>query len=109
MTRTTNDYMSVQANENLMASPEIKAILPGVLIEYLWKLVLNGKWNAYEKQSFMLQSGKLSGCDIQDIYHTCDNGDSPDIRRVYGVIPVDCVLQVVHFGSDYQMQLCANI
>ena len=109
MTRTMNSNVSVPASGNLMVLPEIKVIVPDALIEYLWNLVLNGKWYASEKQSFMLQSGKLSGRDIQDIYHTCDNSNSPDIRRVYGVKPVDCALQVLHFGGDYQMQLCANI
>jgi hypothetical protein len=101
--------VSVQADGNLLASSEIKAILPDVLIEYLWKLVLNEKWYAYEKQSFVLKTGELGGRDIQDIYHTCSNSNSTDTHRVYGAKPVDCVLQVLHSQGDYQMQLCANI
>ena len=104
-----NSNVSVSGDGNFMASPEIEAILSDVLIEYLWKLVLNGKWNNCEEHSFMLQPGKLSGREVQDIYHTCGNSSSQDIRRVYGVMPVNCMVQVLHFGSDYQMQLCANI
>ena len=109
MTRTTNSKVSVPANGSLMISPEIKAFLPDVLIEYLWKIVLNGKWKAYEKQSFILQSEKLSGRDVQDIYHMYDNNNSPDIRRVYGVKPVNCTLQVFDSGGCYKMQLYTNI
>ena len=109
MTRTMNRNVPVSTNRDLMVSPEIKAILPDVLIEYLWQLVLNGKWTTSEKQSFMLQPGKLSGRDIQEIYHTCGNRNSQDVRRVYGVNSMNCVLQVLHSGDDYQMQLCENI
>ena len=109
MTKTRISNVYVPSNRNLMASSETKAILPDVLIEYLWKLVLSGKWNVYEKQSFMLQSGKLSGWEVQDIYHICDNSNAPDIRRVYGVKPVNCVLQVLHSEFGFKMQLCERI
>ena len=109
MTKIMSSNVSVPSNRSLITSPETKAILPDVLIEYLWKLVLNGKRDACEKQLFMLQSGKLSGRDIQDIYHICDHSNLPDIRRVYGVKPVNCMLQVIYSGNDYQMQLCATI
>ena len=108
MKRTMNNA-PVRTDGNLLTSSEIEALLPGVLIEYLWNLVLNEKLCAYETQSLVLKSGKLSGRDIQDIYHVCDNGNSTDIRRVYGVEPVNCKLQVLKSKEDYQMQLCKTV
>lgn len=42
---------------------------------------------------------------LQDIYHVCNGGNSMDKRRVYGVEPVNCKLQVVNLQGSCQMQL----
>ena len=110
MTRTTGKPASVYNNDTLSVSPNIKAILPDVLIEYLWKLVLSENWKECEEQLFILKAGELSGRNIQDIYHVCNYGSpSIDTRRVYGVEPVNCKLQILNFQNVYQMQLCRDV
>lgn len=109
MTRTTIKTASVHNNDTLSVSPDIKAILPDVLIEYLWKLALSESWKEYEEQLFILKTGELSGQNIQDICHVCNYGDSMDTRRVYGVEPVNCTLQILNFQNGYQMQLCRDV
>lgn len=109
MTRTAGKPASVYNNDTLSVSPDIKAILPDVLIEYLWKLVLSENWREYEEQLFILKAGELSGRNIQDIYHICNYGSSIDTRRVYGVEPVNCKLQILNSQDGYQMQLCRSV
>jgi len=109
MTRTTNKNVAVQKGGHLLASSQARALLPDVLIEYLWKHVLNEGWCAFKEQFFVLKPGKLGGRGIQEIYHVCGNDGSTDVRRVYGVEPVECMLQVLHSQGDYQMQLCASL
>lgn len=87
-------------------SPEVEALLPDALIDYLWKRALCEEWQNHEKQLFLLQSGELGGRKMQDIYHTCYCGNSMDTRRVYGVEPVNCTLQVFNSQNRYQMSLC---
>ncbi|MFT4004712.1 MAG: hypothetical protein QM683_03305 [Lacrimispora sp.] len=108
MTRTTSKNPPVCGNDNLSVSTGIRAILPDIMVNYLWELALCGDWQKYEKQSFVLEAGELSGRGIQDIYHVCDGTNSMDKRRVYGVEPVNCRLQVVNSQGSYQMQLCVN-
>ncbi len=105
----TSKTASVYNNGTLSVSPDIKAILPDVLIEYLWKLALSESWREYEEQLFILKTGELSGRNIQDIYHVCNYGDSMDTHRVYGVEPVNCKLQVLNSQNGYQMQLCGSV
>lgn len=107
--RTTSKNISAHGNGNLSVSPDIKAILPEVLIEYLWKLVLREGWQDYEKQLFTLEAGELSGRNIQDIYHICDYSNLIDKHRVYGVEPINCKLQVLNSKGSYQMRLCENV
>ena len=108
MTRTMSKNPPVCNNDNLLVSPDIETILPEVLIEYLWKLVLCENWQNYERQIFILETGELSGRKIQNIYHIGDYDNSTDTRRVYGVEPVNCKLQVLNSPDGYQMKLCAN-
>lgn len=105
MTRTTSKEPSECGNNNLSVSLDIRAILPDIMVNYLWELALGSDWQRYEKQSFVLEAGELSGRGIQDIYHVGDSGNSIDKRRVYGVEPINCKLQVVNFQGNYQMQL----
>lgn len=109
MTMTTMNKNIIVDNFNLSVSPGIKFMLPDVLIEYLWKLALGDSWQTYESQLFILEPGELSGRKIQDIYHICNCNNSIDTRRVYGVEPVNCKLQVSNSKGNYQMQLCLNI
>ena len=108
MTRTTSKNPQVCENDNLSVSADIETILPDVLIEYLWKLALCNNWQDYEQQIFILESGELSGRKTQDIYHVGDYGNSPDTRRVYGVEPVNCKLQVINSPNGYRMKLCES-
>lgn len=108
MTMTMSKNTLTCDNDNLLVSDEIKTILPDVLIGYLWKLVLCQEWRNYEEQLFILEVGELSGRGIQKIYHVGYNGNSMDIRRVYGVEPVACKLQVFNYCSTYKMQLCMS-
>lgn len=108
MTRTTSENPLICSKDNLSVSTDIRAILPDIMVNYLWQLALCGDWQKYEKQSFVLEAGELSGWSIQDIYHVCDSGNSMDKRRVYGVDPINCKLQVVNSQGIYQMKLCMN-
>jgi len=105
MTKTKSKDQPVYGNDSLSVSTDVKAILSDIMVNYLWKLVLCGDWRNYEKQSFVLETGKLSGRSIQKIYHVCDDCNSMDKRRVYGVEPVNCKLQVVNSQGNYQMKL----
>lgn len=104
MTRTTSKKPSICSNDSLFVSPEIKAALSDILVDYLWQLALCDGWKSYEKQSFVLEIGELSGRGIQEIYHAADGGNSMDKRRVYGVEPVNCNLQIVNSRGNYQMR-----
>lgn len=104
MTRTTSENPPMCSKDNWSVSTGIRAILPDIMVNYLWEIALWGDWRNEEKQSFVLEAGKLSGRDIQDIYHVCIGGNSMDKRRVYGVDPVNCKLQVVNYQGSYQMQ-----
>jgi hypothetical protein len=91
---------------DLSVASNIKVILPDILVDYLWKLALENNWQNCEKQSFILEIGKLSGQSIQNIYHVSDGDNSMDKRQVYGIEPVSCKLQVLNSQGSYQMQLC---
>lgn len=108
MTRMTSKTPSTCSYHSLSVSPEIKAILPDIMVNYLWELVLGSDWQKYEKQFFVLEATKLSGRSIQDIYHVGEGGNLMDRRRVYGVEPINCKLQIVNFQGNYQMQLCVS-
>lgn len=108
MTGTANKAVSVYENSRLSVSPDIKALLPEVLIAYLWKLALCEDWQGNEKILLTLKAEELSGRNIQAIYCTCDNGISIDKRRVYGVPPINCSLQIFYSYGSYQMQLCKD-
>ena len=106
--RMMNKNVSVSNNISVSVSRDIKALLPDVLIEYLWKLVLCRDLQNREQQTFVLKTGELGGQRIQDIRHVCDNGNLIDTRRVYGVEPVNCSLQVYPSQEGYRMKLCAG-
>ena len=89
----------------LSVTADIKAIVPDVLIEYLWKLALNDSSPANEEQLFILETGELNGRKVQDIYHAVDYGDSIDMRRIYGVEPINCNIQICVSNNGFQMQL----
>lgn len=89
-----------------MVSSEVKNIIPDVLIDYLWTLVLGEDWQTDQRQLLILEAGKLSGRDVQDIYHLHDTDSFTDTRRVYGIEPTSCKIQVLNSQNSYQMSLC---
>lgn len=84
---------------NILVSPDVKVLLPDVLIDYLWKLALSDQYLEYAVQTFTLSPGELSGQSTQDIFHL------DTLRRVFGVEPVSCKLRVVNSEDQYQMIL----
>lgn len=91
---------------NATVAPGVSKLLPDVLIEYLWKLVFFEEQCAGESQLLTLRARKLGGGDVQDIYCERNEGASRDCRRVFGVEPVNCRLQVLHTQGGAQMLLC---
>lgn len=83
----------------LLVSPNVVALLPDVMIDYLWKLALDDGYREYEEQTFTLEPAKLGGQMIQVISRT------DDCKRVFGVDPVQCKLRVLHSADCYQMAL----
>ncbi len=102
--RTTIKNPSPGAASDRLVAPDVRAALPGVLIDYLWQLALCENWKNYEHQLFILQIGELSGRGIQEIYHSCICGNPMEGHRVYGVAPVNCTLQVTYLNGRYDMQ-----
>lgn len=92
-------------SENLSVSPGIKALLPDVLIDYLSKLVICEDRKNDERQLIILEAGELSGRSVQNIYHVCNEQGPIKARRVFGVAPVNCKLQVLYAHTHYQMEL----
>lgn len=48
------------ASGRLAVSPEVKATLPNVLIDFLWNIVLCEKWKTHENQTLILEVGELN-------------------------------------------------
>ena len=84
---------------NTVVSPEVNAILPDVLIEYLWGLALADEYRKCVIQTFTLAQGELGGRGIQNIFHL------DETRRVFGIDPVSCELYVINSDKNYQMIL----
>ena len=84
---------------NIMIAPEIKTILPQVLIDYLCNLLPSNENGSHSEQIFELCPDKLNGQRIQNIFY-CDNR-----RRVFGFSPVSCKLRVINSADQYQMML----
>lgn len=83
----------------LLVSPDVNALIPDVMIDYLWKLALSEEYQEYEEQTFLLKPAELGREMIQVISH------ENDCRRVFGVEPVECELCVFHEMNCYQMAL----
>ena len=98
MARTTNKAL-------LSVSPDVRATLPETLIEYIWELALSDDWKYCDRQSMILKAVALNGRNIQDIYHVCDYDNVTDKRRVYGVKPITCKIEIFNSHGRYQMQL----
>lgn len=98
MVKTTNKAL-------LSVSPDVRGTLPETLIEYIWELALSDDWKYYDRQSMILKAVDLNGRKIQDIYHVCDYDNATEKRRVYGVEPISCKLQILNLNGRYEMQL----
>lgn len=85
----------------MLVEPGVLATLPGVMIDYLWKLALSDPYRACEEQEFVLEPAELGGRGIQAIFHLDES------RRVFGVEPVSCKLRIRSIGDCYHMMLSA--
>jgi len=85
--------------ENLWVSPDVKSVLPDILIDYLYRLALSCGNSRYKLQTFELDPGRLGGQSIQNILHM----DKP--HRIFGVTPVSCKLCVLNSAGRYEMIL----
>ncbi len=90
---------------NLSVSPEVKALLPDALINYIWQLTLSDECQASENQTFTLEPKELGGRGVQDILHSCKRENFQQLRRVFGVEPVRCNLKVIKTQGSYEMLL----
>lgn len=93
------------ATLTLSVSSVVKSILPDALIEYLWKIVLGGDWGVGESRWLTVKANKLSGRDVLDILFEDGGGREREYRRVFGVDPLNCKLQVQHTPDSYEMLL----
>lgn len=75
---------------NISVSPEVEAVLPEVMIDWLCKLATFGE----DRQNATQTLGNYS---IQNIRY------ANKLRRLFGFPPVACNLQVRHFNNEYQM------
>lgn len=89
-------------------SPEVEALVPHVLIDYLWSLALDEAWARCEKQLFILQAGELGGRAVQDIAHVYDFAVPAEMHRVFGMEPLDEMLVVVRIADGHEMILYAE-
>ncbi len=84
-----------------IVAPEIKAMLPQVLIDYLWGLIQADSDKESKEQTFTLVPGSLGGREIQDILHTC--GNSSAWHRVFGIVPLRCEIQINNDNKSWYM------
>jgi hypothetical protein len=84
---------------NIQVSPEVKTMLPSVLIDYLCKIALSNENKKESVQTFELVPSKLSGQSIQNILHL------DKLIKVFGFTPVRCKLSVLSSPNQYQMIL----
>jgi len=104
-----NENLSICAYDNIVMAPEIKAIMPDVLIKYLIELILSESWQKCSKQLLILETEELNGHDIQNIYHIGVEANLRDTRKIFGVKPINCMLEILNSHGNYQMQLCKTI
>lgn len=88
---------------NRVVSPDVSALLPNVMIDYIWTLALPNESCAYGNQIFTLEPVQLGWQNIQEI-HCLDIR-----RRVFGVEPIQCKIRVLKSEDSYQMSLVQNI
>lgn len=79
-------------------TPEVKATLPKVLIDYLWALV-----DASETRIIRLIPFTLGTGTVQDIY--CETPDGQARHRVFGFPPVQARLAVRRHGSQIELAI----
>lgn len=84
---------------NISVSPEVKAILPDVLIDWLCKLVISEEDRKNPVQTFALTLEKLGDYSVQNIRY------ADKLRRLFGFPPVTCNLQVRRCNNQYQMEM----
>lgn len=108
MTAATSKQDLVGAREARWVSPGVKAVVPAVLIEYLWDLAAARSRHNGQTQWFTLQTGMLGGRKLQQIHHLAQKNGAVETHRVFGTEPVDCVLQVLSVQDGYEMRLCGE-
>lgn len=82
---------------NISVSPEVKATVPGVLIEWICGVAVSDECRQTPVQTFTLMPDELGGRSIQNIRH------ADKLQRVFGFQPVRCRLQVLGHDNQYRM------
>ena len=88
---------------NTSVSSGVSALLPDVLIEYLWKLALSGEnWKCLD-QTFLLNHCEMGGRHAQEICRLYET------QRIFGVEPVHCKLHVLSSKNSRKMILAHEL
>jgi len=85
----------------ISVAPDVRVLLPDVLIDYLCGLALSAAYQDREEQTFVLSPAELGGRSIQNIVHL------DEMRRVFGIEPVSCKLCVRAMDAGYAMTLAS--
>lgn len=83
----------------ITVSPEVKALLPGVLIDWLCGVVNTDALAQSPAQTITLSQGLLGGQTVQDIHYANTE------KRVFGFPPVTCTLRLIRRNHHYLMAL----
>ena len=86
-------------NIETWVSPEVKSVLPDVLIEYLYSLICVEKTKPEEMYLFELTPRDINGNIAQNILHR------NALRLVFGFIPVEVKISIRKVANLYQMQI----
>ena len=86
-------------NIETWVSPEVKSILPDVLIEYLYSLICFEKTNLGETHLFELTPRDINGNIAQNILHR------NALHLVFGFMPVEAKIMVRKTAHLFQMQI----
>ena len=79
------------------ATPEVHALLPYVLIDWLVKLAKSDAFGKYPMQILSLTYGRLGGQSVQDV--CC----ADTRRRVFGFPPVTCKLLLLNRNHQWMI------
>lgn len=84
------------------ASPSLTRLLPEPLRAYLFGLAT---LQPLVEQEFLLIPGVLGGKAVQDILHLDPVEKTEKRHRVFGIVPVECLVRVTPRGGALYMDL----